>query len=57
MDKDELKANISEAFSGIEYPGDWCLKGSTEGKEPFLLENEFKGKTDWRVLSFAANQF
>lgn len=51
MDKDELKTRISEAFSGTEYPGDWCLKGSTEGTEPFLLEKEFKGRTDWRVLT------
>lgn len=51
MDKDELKAIVLEAFSDIEYPGDWCLKGSIEGEEPFLLEKAFKGKTDWRVLT------
>jgi len=34
----------------MEYPGDWCLRGSNEGDEPYLLEEEFKGKTDWHVL-------
>lgn len=51
MDRDSLKSEIAQAFSSVTYPGDWCLKGSTEGEEPFLLEKEFKGKTDWKVLS------
>lgn len=41
---------IKTAFGPNEYPGDWCLKNSTEGKEPFLVEKEFKGKTDWTKL-------
>ena len=47
---DALKSQISDAFSHVEHPGDWCLRGSNEGDEPYLLEQEFKGKSDWRVL-------
>lgn len=50
MDKNELIKMIGEAFQDVEYPGDWCLKGSNEGKEPFLVEEEFKGKDDWKTL-------
>jgi uncharacterized protein DUF6714 len=45
-----IKAQIGEAFSGGVYPGDWCLVSSREGTEPGLLEEEFKGKVDWRRL-------
>lgn len=45
-----VKAEISEAFSRGVYPGDWCLVNSREGTEPGLLEEEFKGKVDWRTL-------
>lgn len=48
-----VKALVREAFAGVEYPGDWCLRGSNEGEEPYLLEDEFKGKTDWRTLDAA----
>lgn len=41
---------IRKAFAGVEYPGDWCLRGSNEGDEPYLLEEEFKGKTDWTII-------
>lgn len=51
MDKESLRSKIIEVFSAGVYPGDWCLKDSTEGTAPFLLERAFKGKTDWRVLS------
>lgn len=47
----ELIDKIKKAFSDVKYPGDWCLKNSTEGQEPYLLELEFKGKTDWQTLS------
>jgi hypothetical protein len=47
---ENLKSQIRDAFADIEYPGDWCLRGSNEGDEPLLLEQEFKGKTDWRNL-------
>jgi hypothetical protein len=47
---EKLKAQIRDAFAEVEYPGDRCLRGSNEGDEPFLLEKEFKGKSDWRIL-------
>src|SRR2546430_7340434 len=49
-DVKHLVASIREAFSSVEYPGDWRLRGSGEGTEPFLLEKEFRGKDDWRKL-------
>ena len=45
-DKEHIKALIRNAFAATEYPGDWCLRGSSEGEEPFLLEREFRGKSD-----------
>ncbi len=45
-----LKAQIRKAFSIVEYPGDWCLVGSTEGEEPVILKEEFMGKNDWEAL-------
>jgi len=47
---DKLTDTIRFAFSETEYPGDWCLKGSTEGEEPYLVEKEFVGKADWKTL-------
>jgi hypothetical protein len=51
--KDEVIAEIRRAFAPNEYPGGWCLKRSTEGNEPYLLEKEFKGKTQWADLDAA----
>ena len=48
--KESVKAQIEAAFAHTEYPGDWCLTNSREGSEPALLEQEFKGKSDWRSL-------
>jgi len=45
-----VKARIEQAFAEVAFPGDWCLINSREGTEPGLLEQEFKGKTDWRKL-------
>lgn len=45
-----LKTQIERVFEGVEFPGDWCLINSREGTEPLLLEREFKGKDNWRVL-------
>jgi hypothetical protein len=45
-----VKARIRDAFSTVEFPGNWCLINSREGTEPFLLEKEFQGKDDWRIL-------
>ena len=53
MDAEALKALVRQAFSGLEFPGDWCLRGSNEGDEPYLLEQEFKGKSDWQALDAA----
>ena len=50
---EELKARIRNAFADVEYPGDWCLRGSDEGDEPFLVEQEFRGKDDWQSLDAA----
>ena len=50
MTPDSAKAAIRKAFAAVEYPGDWCLRGSGEGDEPYLLEAQFKGKTDWATL-------
>lgn len=49
-DIQDIKDQIREAFATVESPGDWCLRDSNEGDEPFLLEQEFRGKCDWRVL-------
>jgi guanosine-3',5'-bis(diphosphate) 3'-pyrophosphohydrolase len=50
VDLAAIKTQIHEAFADVEYPGDWCLIQSREGTEPALLEEEFRGKTDWRTL-------
>jgi hypothetical protein len=50
---DRIRAKIRSAFANLEYPGDWCLRGSSEGEEPYLVEKEFKGKTDWTALDAA----
>lgn len=47
---DEVKARIRRAFANVEYPGDWCLRDSNEGEEPYRVEEAFKGKTDWTAL-------
>jgi hypothetical protein len=49
-DKEQIIAQITAAFAAAEYPGDWRLRGSDLGDEPYLLEEEFKGKTDWHLL-------
>jgi hypothetical protein len=51
IDSEALKSQIHEAFIGVECPADWCLRGSNEGEEPYLLEEEFKGKRDWKSLA------
>lgn len=49
-DVDTLKSQIQAAFAAGAYPGDACLRGSDEGVEPFRVERDFRGKTDWRTL-------
>jgi len=53
MQVDAIKAMIRDAFASVTYPGDLCLRGSSDGEEPYLLEREFAGKTDWRTLDAA----
>jgi hypothetical protein len=50
MEREELKDLIREAFANVERPGNWALRGSNEGDEPLLVEQEFSDKTDWRTL-------
>ncbi len=50
QDVEAIIAQIAAAFAGVPYPGDHCLRNNSEGDEPFLLEQEFKGKSDWRTL-------
>jgi len=45
-----VKEQIRSAFAHVEYPGDWCIRGGDEGEEPYLIERDFRGKTDWRLL-------
>lgn len=45
-----VEAKIVSAFATVEYPGDWCLRGSNEGDEPYLLDKDFAGRSDWRTL-------
>jgi len=49
-DKEAVIAQIFSAFASVEYPGDESLSNSKQGDEPLLLEEEFKGKTDWKTL-------
>jgi hypothetical protein len=48
---EDLRKLIHAAFASVEYPGDDKLRGSNEGEEPFLLEEEFAGMNDWKSLS------
>ena len=50
MEVDRIKAEILGAFSSLERPGNWALRGSNEGDEPYLVEKEFQDKQDWRSL-------
>ena len=49
--EDVLLKMIEAAFSDVEYPGDDHITDSTYGEEPAALIAEFRGKTDWRLLS------
>ncbi len=50
QDRERVKALIVEAFGGLERPGNWALRGSDEGEEPFLVEQAFADKDDWRTI-------
>jgi hypothetical protein len=47
---DQIKARIISAFSSVERPGNWALRSSNEGEEPYLVEKEFQDKQDWRTI-------
>lgn len=46
-----LKEKIRQAFSDVKYPGDFNLVSGNEGDEPGLVQDEFKGKSDWEKLA------
>ena len=48
--REHLISLIHEAFKKARYPGDDDLTRSRYGDEPFLLVQEFTGKTQWQVL-------
>jgi len=48
--REALKAQIRAAFEDTPAPVPSQLRGSTEGDEPYLLEDEFLGKDDWTTL-------
>jgi hypothetical protein len=51
--RDELKQQIRDAFADVQRPGNWALRGSNEGEEPYLVERAFSDKSDWRDLEAA----
>ncbi len=52
-DLESIKSQIEKAFAAVEFPGDWNLVNSREGDEPYLLEEEFKGRDNWHILNSA----
>jgi hypothetical protein len=50
---DAIEAEIRRAFASVERPGNWALRGSDEGEEPFRVEAAFADKDDWRSLDAA----
>lgn len=50
MRKEEVIAQIREAFGANPYPGDAFLQGSFDGSEPFDEVAAFVGRTDWSKL-------
>ena len=55
---DQIIAQIEAAFADVPYPGDWCHSRDGNGGprelfsdwEPDLVERDFLGKCDWRLL-------
>lgn len=45
-----VERKIRAAFADAAFPGDERLWGSDEGVEPFLLEEAFRGRDDWRAM-------
>lgn len=53
VDREQVRKLIVDAFASVERPGNWALRQSFEGDEPYLVEKEFQDKTDWRTLDAA----
>jgi hypothetical protein len=49
-DHEGIKTRIRMAFGHEKYPGDDNLRRGDLGFEPYLVEDEFRGKSDWAVL-------
>ena len=50
MTPDAIEEEIRRAFATVERPGNWALRESSEGEEPFLVEAAFADKDDWRTI-------
>ncbi len=50
MSTKDLEQQIVDAFADVPAPPARCLSNSREGEEPWLLEQEFRDKTEWRSL-------
>ena len=51
--REALKHHILQAFSATPPPDPSALRGSDEGEEPYLLEEDFQDVPDWRSLNTA----
>ena len=49
-EREQLEAQIREAFASTPAPPPERLRGSNDGDEPYLLEEEFRQVPDWRTL-------
>ena len=49
MTPDAIEADIRRAFAAVERPGNWALRGSDEGGEPYAVEAAFAAHDDWRT--------
>jgi hypothetical protein len=47
---EKLKSQIRAAFANTPPPDPNFLRNSSEGDEPYLLEDEFRDKRDWTAL-------
>ena len=47
---DALIQKIEKAFANVEYPGDGNITDSEYGEEPAALIDEFRNKSNWKVL-------
>ena len=50
LELSSVREQIRRAFANVTYPGDNNLRRGSDGDEPFLLEDEFRGKTAWETL-------